>query len=42
MEYIVNGRGITEITNKYNVAPTTVRSWRKSAIKKLRQLGVTM
>ncbi|RSL29776.1 sigma-70 family RNA polymerase sigma factor [Salibacterium salarium] len=42
IEFSVNGRGITEIANKYNVAPTTVKSWRKSAIKKLRQLGITM
>ncbi|WP_185819893.1 LuxR C-terminal-related transcriptional regulator [Salibacterium salarium] len=42
IEYSINGRGITEISRKYNVASTTVKSWRKSAIKKLRQLGITM
>ncbi|RSL35402.1 sigma-70 family RNA polymerase sigma factor [Salibacterium salarium] len=40
LEYSVNGRGITEISKKYNVSITTVKSWRKSALKKLRQLGI--
>ncbi len=37
IEHIIYGRSITEIANKYNVAPTTVKSWRKQALKKLRE-----
>ncbi|SDI93697.1 sigma-70 family RNA polymerase sigma factor [Alteribacillus bidgolensis] len=38
IEYIVYGRGITEIAEKHNVAPSSVKTWRKNALKKLRHV----
>ncbi|SDH23964.1 RNA polymerase sigma factor, sigma-70 family [Alteribacillus persepolensis] len=37
VQYIIYGRGITEIANRYNVAASTVKSWRKHALRKLRE-----
>ncbi|MFB4162257.1 sigma-70 family RNA polymerase sigma factor [Alteribacillus sp. JSM 102045] len=36
IEHVVYGRGITEIAEKYKVAPSSVKTWRKNAINKLR------
>lgn len=37
IEHIIYGRTIAEIAKKYDVAPSTVKSWRRQALKKLRE-----